>query len=101
MLTGLETKILVIEHDQDFLNIAHEKLSARGFTVFAVQTAEEAILILKREIVEAVLIDFYSSNSNCVMISDYINDMKKKPILLSLQNQAKNEEGQKSASLLY
>lgn len=89
MLTSLETKVLIIENDQDFLNIAVEKLSARGFTVLTASTGKEGIEILKKENVEAILLDFNNANRNGVVVINYINSLEKKPILLPLQNHAK------------
>lgn len=100
MLTSLETKVLVIENDQDFLNIAHEKLSVRGFTVLTARTGAEGIAILKKENIEAVLLDFSNANENGIIIKNYLNSLERKPILLPLQNHAKTySEGAPIGSL--
>lgn len=89
MLTSLETKVLIIENDQDFLNIAVEKLSARGFTVLTATSGHEGIEILKKENIEAILLDFNNANKNGTIVTSYINSLEKKPILLPLQNHSK------------
>lgn len=45
--------------------------------------------ILKREKVEAILLDFNNANQDGIIIINYVNTIDEKPILLPLQNQVK------------
>jgi DNA-binding response OmpR family regulator len=85
-MSNLKSKILVIEEDTDFLNIAANKLTQRGFDVFLSSNGKEAIDILKKENIEAILLDFNNANKNGIIVINYIYSLSKRPILLPLIN---------------
>jgi PAS domain S-box-containing protein len=49
--------VLLVDHEESVLQLEQEILRARGFTVRAVRTAEDAISILRRETIDAVVTD--------------------------------------------
>lgn len=85
-MSTVNSKILVIEEDVNYLTIASSKLTARGFEVFTSINASDAIEILKRENIDAILLDFDNANKNGIMVINYIYTLSKRPTLLSLIN---------------
>lgn len=77
-------KVLLIDQNQEFLQIAFAKLSDRGFDIVTVMTGEEGIDHLKAENFDAVVLDFNKANMSGLKIINYINSLEKKPVLLPL-----------------
>ena len=72
-------KVLVMDKDLKFLKIADEKLSGRGFHVFATSSAQEAIKILKNIYVDSVMI---SNTDDRYVLFEFIATLKKKPVVI-------------------
>lgn len=82
----MNTKVLITDRDSLFLNIAHEKLSDRGFDVTSASCATEAIEYLKRDSFDSVMV---SNIDDKIAIECFIGKLKKKPFILeSMTNNA-------------
>lgn len=72
-------KVLVMDQDTDFLKIADEKLSERGFKVIKTTSASDTIEILKAIYVDSIMI-LNKDEEN--IIQDFIKTLKKQPLIL-------------------
>lgn len=72
-------KVLVMDKDKNFLQIADEKLSERGFKVIKTNSATDAIEILKAVYIDSIMI-LNKDEKN--IIHDFIKTLKKQPVIL-------------------
>jgi hypothetical protein len=68
-----------MDQDVDFLKIADEKLTERGFKVIKTTSARDTIEILKAVYVDSIMI--LNKNEENI-IHDFIKTLKKRPLIL-------------------
>ncbi|MEA9358394.1 hypothetical protein SHI21_19315 [Bacteriovorax sp. PP10] len=74
-------KVLVMDKDKKFLEIAEEKLSERGFKVIKTSTAADTIEILKAICIDSIMI---LNKDEERIIHDFVKTLKKQPTFLDL-----------------
>ena len=79
-------RVLIVDHDQTFLDVAIRKLSQRNFSVVTALSTEEAIDILNKENIDAVVLNFNKANASGMKIIEFIHSLKKKPTILPLSS---------------
>lgn len=85
-------KILIIDRDHSFLNIAENKLASRGFTVIKASFATEATKILKYIHFDSILV---SSKEDELLVLNFVKPLKRKPTILSTYSNQKGLDSNK------
>lgn len=78
-MTKTRLKVLVMDKDSNFLKVADEKLSDRGFKVIKTTSARETIEILKAICVDSIMI---LNKDEETIIQDFVKTLKKQPLIL-------------------
>lgn len=76
-------KILVVDEDIHYLQIANKRLMSRGFEVQLCSSTEDSIKHLEKTTFDSVLANFSSLKGN-KKLSEYIDNMNIKPQILNM-----------------
>ncbi len=84
-------KILIADDDLNFLKIAEQKLTQRGFYVL-VSTLAEAVSILKKETIDLVFIDYAKLKTDAAGLMNVVDSIENKPSVQYLGNFIERED---------
>lgn len=78
-MTTKRLKVLITDADHEFLKIADQKLSERGFKVITTSSIMESIEFLKTITVDYILV---LNQDDKKFISDFVQTLNKKPLVV-------------------
>lgn len=73
-------KILLVEDEPDILELIDEEFAYAGYETLTANCGNEAVEILKNQVVDVVLSDYKMPNGDGKFLLDHVNDMSKKPL---------------------
>ncbi|MFH1367173.1 MAG: response regulator [Patescibacteria group bacterium] len=94
-------KILFVEDDKFLAEMFRQKLKIEGYTPLIAHTAISAVLALKEEKPEAIILDIILPDSECWMIMEYLLRKKDSPAVpvIILTNWGSKEYQEKAKAL--
>lgn len=89
-------RILLVDDDPQILKALRLSISAAGYTVLTAQTAEQAIEMLRREVIDAVILDLGLPDMDGKDVIGIVRQWSEVPIIIL---SARHLEGEKIAAL--
>lgn len=87
-MPSVKTVLLIVDHNDAFLEIAKAKLSKRNFEVLTANSCAKAINIVENFIVDSVLLNVHKTNEQKQFL-DYLSSIKSKPVVMLLDEEIK------------
>jgi len=82
----MNSKILIVEDDEDFLSILKTKFTSEGFSVVTAKDGEEGLGVVEKENPDLILSDVLIPKMNGIEMIKKIRESNKKVLVMFLTN---------------
>ncbi len=80
----MKRKVLIVDDDHDILSMMSDLFMSYGYDTILASSGNDAISVLRKEVVQLVFSDLRMSNGNGIDVLNYVNAMNTKPIFYFL-----------------